>query len=164
MTLELLRTPPFDLFQVVCEGNTDVLDKWTQEIKEEFQRMRQKGYTGFPGCDANQFAAGCVGGAWHKAIYKNVGEVVYRGFDYSIYAMASRNRDMICWLVENNIPATGYMGIYQPKPDEKLVTNFATIIYEQNEVIKRLTHELQHREKPEGQEVDLLDMFFGVQK
>jgi hypothetical protein len=161
MTLELLRTPPFDLFEVVCEGNTDVLDKWTQEIKEEFQRMRQKGYTGYPGWDAKQIATEYVAGAWREAIYKKSPSTM---FNFSIYAMASRNRDMICWLVENNIPAFGYMGIYKPKPDENLLANFATIIYEQNEVIKRLTHELQEREKPQSQEVDLIDMFFGGQK
>ena len=72
----------------------------------------------------------------------------------SIYAMGSKHKDIICFLLKNNVKEEGLYNLWygsgwtkipgQSKEGDKLLRNFSTIIYEQNETIKNLEKQLEN--------------------
>ncbi len=143
----------FNLFEVITQGKIDILNNWIIDI-QKYKTEDDKYLFRYPG-------SGAIGECMIKDMIRNSWEIEckkiwgYSSNGYiSIYALGSKHKDIICFLLENGVREEGAYNLWksngwtkipgQFEEEDKLLTNFSRIIYEQNEIIKNLEKQLEN--------------------
>ena len=142
----------FNLFEVITQGKIDILNNWITDIQKCKTEDNKYLCVSRSGAIYESTIEDMIRERWEKECKEIWG---YSSMGYnSIYAMGSKHKDIICFLLKNNVKEEGLYNLWygsgwtkipgQSKEGDKLLRNFSTIIYEQNETIKNLEKQLEN--------------------